>query len=255
MGFVGEFKKKPGTAPDGTTIYKYEAREDIGIRLPAVYEVYEKEINEHFETLFPGRERYVFHEQISDLVHIDVNIMRPTEEEDYFVVYTTGMSDLPMTLPDEIADHEEWKYAELLLFLPGDWDLGGPGVPPASLSDASFWPIRMLKFVARFPHQYKTWLGYGHTIPNGPQYAPLGDGVGFGAVLLSWINNDLCLLDTRDGRQISFFHVVPAYKQEVEFKLKYGMEALIQRFQDADISTILDVDRPNLCADFTEIMD
>ncbi|MFQ8729789.1 MAG: suppressor of fused domain protein [Enterocloster bolteae] len=67
------------------------------------YGVYAEEINAHFQGLFPNREEFVFHELLSDLVHIDVNIMRPDETHPYYVMYTTGMSDMPMTLPEEIA--------------------------------------------------------------------------------------------------------------------------------------------------------
>ena len=69
---------------------------------------------------FPNGRNLSYHELISDLVHIDVNIMRPTEERPYYVMYTTGMSDMPMTLPEEIADRGGFKgYAELFMFLPG----------------------------------------------------------------------------------------------------------------------------------------
>ena len=32
------------------------------------------------------------------------------------------MSDMPMTLPEEIADREDLKHAELFMFLPGEWN-------------------------------------------------------------------------------------------------------------------------------------
>ena len=60
----------------------------------------------------------MFHELLSDLVHIDVNIMRPDETHPYYVMYTTGMSDMPMTLPEEIQDREDLRYGELYMFLP-----------------------------------------------------------------------------------------------------------------------------------------
>ena len=44
--------------------------------------------------------------------------------------------------------------------------LGRAGSNPKDLPYERFWPIQMLKFLARFPHEYKTWLGWGHTIPN-----------------------------------------------------------------------------------------
>lgn len=255
MGFLDKFKKKPQTSPGGSPIYRYEEPEKQGWRPPTAYGTYAEEISAHFEELFPGRECFVFHEIISDLVHIDVNIMRPTEKQSFYVVYTTGMSDLPMTLPDEIADREELEYAEVFLLLPGDWNLGkefqlGSDVPPES-----FWPIQLLKFLARFPHEYQTWLGWGHTIPNGPGYEPLGPGVGFGGVVLDQLGKGLEAVPVKDGHQVNLLFAIPAYREEIEYKLKYGMEALQEKFSQGELPVVLDVRRPNLCADFTEILD
>lgn len=256
MGFLDKFrKKKPEISPGGSPIYRYEATEDAAWRPPTVCGTYAQAVTAHFETLFPGRESFVFHELVSDLVHIDVNIMRPTREQDFYVLYTTGMSDLPMTLPDEIADREDLKYAELYFFLPGSWNLGETGTLDADLPESSYWPIRMLKFLARFPHEYRTWLGFGHTMPNGPEYAPFCDGVGFGGVVLSWSGGDLGGLTADDGCRLKLYGVIPAYKEEIEYKLKYGMEGLDRRFREGDLPMVLDVSRPNLCADFHEVLD
>lgn len=257
MGFLDKFRKKPEVSPGGSPIYRYETPEDQGWRPPTAYGTYAEEITAHFEALFPGREGFVFHELASDLVHIDVNIMRPTKQQDFYVVYTTGMSDLPMTLPDELAAREDLKYAELYLLLPGDWDLGGPNQSPGDLPYEQYWPIHVLKFLARFPHEYKTWLGWGHTMPNGPDYTPFCDGVGFGGVVLSWCGSDGRLggLEARDGRTLRFYGVVPAYKEEIEYKLKYGMEGLDKLFREKKLPMILDIRRPNLCPDFKEVLD
>ena len=179
--------------------------------------------------------------------------MWPTEEQDFFVLYTTGMSDLSMTPDPNIPpqDSKDLELAELFLFLPGDWPLSKEGMPPEN----AYWPIRIMKFMARFPHEYHTWLGWGHTMPNGPDYAPLDDSVRFGGVVFSGGDGRLGRLDTKDGRRLSLLHVVPAYKEEIEYKLKYGMDALMQLFQEKDVPIILDPNRPNLCADFKEILD
>lgn len=259
MGILDKFKKnrkkEPEVTPGGSPIYRYEAPEDQGWRPPEAYGVFAGEITEHLEALFPGRETFVFHELISDLVHIDVNIMRPTAEKNYYVVYTTGMSDLPMTLPEELADRQDLKYAELYLFLPGDWDFGKTGALDTDLPESSYWPIRMLKFLARFPHEYHTWLAWGHTMPNGPRYAPLCEGLGFGGVVLSQTGGDLEKLKTQSGQTVNFLFAIPAYQSEIEYKLKYGMEGLDKRFSEGGLPMVLDIHRPNLCADFTEVLD
>ena len=255
MGFLDKLfgGKKGKVTPGGSPIYRYDTPEDCGLRTPKESGVYAPEVEARFEELFPGRESRVLHEIVSDLVHIDVHVMWPTQEQNFFVLYTTGMSDLPMTPDQSIPekDRRDLELAELFLFLPGSWPLSKEGMPP----EEAYWPIQMMKFMARFPHEYRTWLGYGHTMPNGPDYTPLDDSVGFGGVVFSGGDGPLGRLDTRDGRRLSLLHLIPAYKEEIEYKLKYGMGELMKLFQEKDISVILDPKRPNICADFKEVLD
>lgn len=258
MGIFGKFlrKKEKEISPGGSDIYRYEELPKQEFQVPQAFGTYAEEVTARFEEIFPGRESFVFHELVSDLVHIDVNIMRPTEDAPFYVLYTTGMSDMPMTLPDEIQDREDLKYAELLMFLPADWEFGKEMGIDQDLPSRYFWPVGMMKFLARFPHQYQTWLGWGHTIPNGPNYAPLDDSVGFGAaVLTGGGEGPLGTLKAKDGKLIHFYMVVPTYKEEIQYKLKYGMEKLEELFQGDDFPMVLDIHRPNLCADFHEVLD
>lgn len=269
MGLLDRFKKKQKTpssekkaqgphtdeySPGGSPIYRYEDHQEEGFRPPVEMGVYAELVQKHFDKLFPGRGHFVYHEMMSDLVHVDVHILRPTEEANFYVLYTTGMSDLPMTLPEGL-DQEDLKYAELFMFLPGDWNVGEDVSSTQDLPYESYWPINMLKFLSRFPHEYKTWLGFGHTMPNGPDYSPVCDGVDFGGVVLDWMGQDLGRLETPDGHDVMLYYVIPAYKQEIEYKLKYGMEGLQKRFSEGELPLVLDIHRPNLCADFTEILD
>ncbi len=256
MGFLDKLfgGKKESTTPGGSPIYRYDELKEEGLRTPKESGIYAREVEERFEELFPGRESRVLHEVVSDLVHVDVHVMWPNEEQNFFVVYTTGMSDLPMTPAREIPEEHrrDLELAELYLFLPGDWPLDPDKLP----EERAYWPIRTLKFVARFPHQYNTWLNWGHTLPNGPDYAPLDDSVGFGAItLMGGGDSPLGRLETRDGRRLSLLHLVPAYKEEIEYKLKYGMEALMKLFEEKNVPVILDPKRPNLCPDFKEVLD
>lgn len=259
MGFFDRFRKKKDSevSPGGSTIYRYESQEGRKLQLPDQMGSYLEEIEAHFDAQFPGRESFIYHEIISDLVHIDVHIMAPTQEQPFYVVFTTGMSDKPMSIPREIPkkDRQDLELAELYMFLPGDWDLGSVGNAGSDIPPAHFWPIQMLKFLARFPHSYNTWLAYGHTIPNGQDYAPLDDSVSFGGVVLNCGGGPLSSMTAKDGRLIHFYHMVPCYKEEIEYKLKYGMDELMKLFREKEISPVLDPLRPNLCPDFKEILD
>ena len=231
------------TSPGGTPIYRYEERENPGWRPPATPGVFAEEVENHFGSLFPGRETMVLHEIISDLVHIDVCVMRPSEADDFYVMYTTGMSDLPMTVPDSIADREELKYAELFMFLPNSWNPGTEYTLSTDMPYSEFWPIQIIKFLARFPHEYKTWFGHGHTIPNGEDYEPILDGSDMSGIVLLELDEDFSPLVTESGEKVHFYMAMPITRAEMEYKLEYGMSALDEKFAEQDLPLVIDMYR------------
>lgn len=239
--------RKPETSPGGSTIYKYSNLTGTAPRPPEVCGLYAGEVEKHFQKCFPDRERFVFHEIESDLVHIDVHVMKPTPQEPFYVLYSSGMSDLPMTLPPDIAqEYKHLERAELYMLLPADWNLADEHNP--DLAYEQYWPVQMLKCLARFPHEYETWLGWGHTMPNGPDYEPLQGGHGMsGFVLLEPHAEDMALLKAADGTPIHLYMVAPAYREEIEYKLEHGMHALEKLFAQNKLPQVLDLRRPNYC--------
>ena len=98
-------------------IYRHEMRErDFEFAVGDEENI--EAITHHFEK-HVGRVGNVFHELISDLVHVDVHVIDPTDERRFYTLFTTGMSDRPMTVPD--AKAESCRYAELVLYLPQEW--------------------------------------------------------------------------------------------------------------------------------------
>jgi hypothetical protein len=67
-----------------------------------------------------GKPATVFHELISDKVHIDIHIIPPSESRRCYTLVTSGMSDRPMKAPEQRPD---LAYAELFLSLPPDWKM------------------------------------------------------------------------------------------------------------------------------------
>ncbi|MEK3877871.1 suppressor of fused domain protein [Paenibacillus sp. FSL M7-0420] len=233
-----------GQSEDGTTIYGYDALDEQQITPPSNI-LYMEDLNDHFNLVFPNRETGVFHELISDIVHIDVNIMEATPDERYRVLYTNGMSDLPMTLPQEIR--EEYKHlerAELMMFLPADWPLTQEDFEV----EENYWPIRLMKMLARFPHMYQTWLGYGHTIPNTEDYKPYADNTGLSGVILYALPEEVSTIHTKDGNQVQVYFLVPLYREEMEFKLESGMDELVDKlFELPEDFLVLNPNRRNAC--------
>ena len=205
---------------------------------------------EHIEAIGAHIERHlgpvsgVFHEIISDLVHIDVHVVPATDQFPYLRLVTSGMSDLPMTVPED-ADVDLPRYMELMVTLPADWPIS----QDAFEDERNYWPVRLLKGLARLPHEYDTWLGFGHTIPNGHPSEPYAPGVGFdGAIVLPPVTTPEAFaeLELADGKVISFMTIIPLYPEEMDLKLKKGAEALIDRFDAKNIQDVIEPGRVNV---------
>jgi len=241
-------KKDVEITAGGSTIYRYESQpeeKDPKDLFPEVQCVYLEEIEEHL-TKYIAEPDLVFHEIISELVHIDVHWIKPSANYPYNILVTSGMSDLPMNVPEEIDDKEAYERAELMVVLPADWKIGDEEFQ----DDNNYWPVYFLKRLARFPHEYKTWLGYGHTIPNGMEAEEIAN-TGFGCMLLLppmlSFDEKFLELQTKDGNIINFYAMIPVYKEEMDFKLEEGTDALLDLFDEYGISELVDIDRPNVC--------
>lgn len=206
------------------------------------------EISDHIEEHI-GKIKNVFHEIISDTVHVDVHHVEPTNERPFHTLITSGMSDLGMNVP---KDTESTRYMELMVTLPKHWEIS-----EAAFKDENwYWPVRQLKFLARFPHKYDTWLGWGHTMPNGdPAEAFASNTKLSGIIVLPSVNvpDDFHSLAINENKTIEFFSVVPLYDEEMNLKLRNGSSVLLERFDKHGISDIIDIERKNVAKKFLGI--
>lgn len=225
-------------SPGGSPILVHNREKDF---TPAQGESHIEAISAHIARHL-GPISGVFHEIISDLVHIDVHVVPASEPFPYLRLVTSGMSDLPMTLPEGAPGS---AYMELMVTLPADWPINGD----AFEDERNYWPVRLLKTLARLPHEYDTWLGFGHTIPNGHPAEPYAPGVGFdGAIVLPPVTapEGFGTLQLDDARTIEFMSIVPLYPEEMDLKLKKDAEALLDRFDAKNIQDVIVPGRVNV---------
>ena len=190
-----------------------------------------------------GKVEGVFHEVVSDLVHLDVHWVGPSEQRPFHTLITTGMSDRPMTVPEGT---EELAFAELLICLPSSWPLSHE----AFQDERNYWPVRWLKQLARLPHEYQTWLGLGHTVPNGDPAEPFADNTKMCCWLIVppvLVDDDFSPLAIDEEKQVHFYAAIPLYREEMEFKLKRGLEDLVDRLSAEGVTEVLDLQRKNTC--------
>ncbi len=203
---------------------------------PEMYEEAELDaVEAHIQTHF-GNYENVFHEIASPDIHVDIAVIKPTPERNYYTLVTMGMGAHRMNVPEELRE-KKLDRAEILVTLPPDWDINND-------AEEWYWPLRWLKNLARLPIEYDTWLGWGHTVPNGE---PFADNTKLSVALLSGAygfgeESAVCVLP--DGDEVNFYQFLPLYDEECEYKVNNGMSALEEYFPD-DFSMVVDITRKN----------
>ena len=201
-------------------------------------------ISDHIEK-YIGEIEYVLHELVSPLVHIDVHVIKPIPERNFYTFVTSGMSEMAMILEDGSE-----KYAEVFICLPSDWKIGEEEFE----DENNYWPIRLLKSIARFPHEEETWVGYGHTIQFSDPIEPYASNNKFiGSILLPPISFDgeFCLLNY-DNHIIEFYLIIPLYEEEMKLKIENGSESLITGFNQIQLNEVVDIKRKNITLDLKQ---
>lgn len=198
-------------------------------------------VSEHIERHL-GSVETVFHEVVSDTVHIDVHWVRPNVHNACHRLITSGMSDLPMQTPEGA---QLPRFMELMISLPAHWQID----QESFRDEAWYWPVRLLKFLARLPHKYETWLGFGHTVPNGDPAEPYAPGCAFsGCIILPSVTapDDFAKLAVHPGKTISFMSVVPLHPFEMDLKLHRGVDALLQLFDRKSVTDVVALQRADV---------
>ena len=189
-----------------------------------------------------GEIAVVFHENVSTDVHIDVYHVAPSRSRPFHTLITCGMSGRSMSAP---ADWEDGRFAELMICLPSSW----PVDATAFENEEYYWPIRILKLAARYPHENKTWLYAGHSVLWHDPPQPFAINTKMASIVLRYpflVSINARTIQTRAGKQIPLWAIVPLYVEEWEFKNRNGFEALEELLVENEITELLDPKRTNV---------
>jgi len=176
-----------------------------------------------------------------DLLHVP-----PTPLLPYHTVVTLGMADHPMSAP---AGSEYMRFAELAVHLPAEWELD----PEALRDERRYWPLRLLRRLAKLPVEQATWLWIGHTIPNGELPSPYAPDTTLASAMLLpplLLSPEFQELELKDGRLVMFHSLVFLTADELRLRCKSGAEALIDAFErggtEPEAFMVLNKNRPAL---------
>lgn len=198
-----------------------------------------KFVTEHVK-LHYGSEFDIYHELASQYVHVDVFRIRPSRERPYWTLLTCGMSQRPMTVGDDIRDRTKYQYAELTLCLPPSWPMTEDKFEDRTI----YWPIGAVTELARYPHKCNTWFWIGHSIPAGG-YIPGTDWTGFLFREPLLMPEEARSLRVED-RGVSFMALCPVFEDEMNFKLRAGVDELEEALKRYKVTEPIDLKRPNV---------
>jgi hypothetical protein len=190
-----------------------------------------------------GAPSLVFHETEADPVQVDIHVIEASASYPHLRLVTSGMSKRAMTVPEGAP-----AYGELMMSLPADWKLDEESVK----DERWYWPVALLRHLAHYPHQHATWLGLGHSVPNGSPAKPYTASVKFrGAILLPPVSAPEPFHSVNvDGKDVYFHCVVPLYQEEMDLVRRKGFPELLDKFNDKDVTDLVLPERPNTAKKF-----
>ena len=200
-----------------------------------------KTVTNHIERHI-GPIAWVMDEKVSNYVHVDVHVVNPSPERNFITLVTSGMSEVPMKPPHGVANS---RHAELVLCLPPDWPLS----MEAFEDERNYWPVRLLKNLARDPHANKSWLWAGHSLVLSDPPKPFAANTEFEGAMLgpaATLPEEAQTIRWGFRRKIHLLGVYPVHSSELEFKLTNGMHQCTELFISAGITELLDPTRPSL---------
>ena len=186
----------------------------------------------------------VFHELVSPDIHLDIVRVPPTEEYPYYKLVTMGAGAYKMDIPKELR---KWKLerAEYVIFLPEDWNI-------ESDKEEDYWPIRMLKDLARYPIYTDDWLTVGHTMSMNEDSSPVASNTMLNScVLFNSFGKRKQIVEALKiglfglGDEVNFWQVFPLYQEELEYTFEHPIGDLIELIKD--VPMVVDINRKNCC--------
>lgn len=231
----------PPTSPIGAVPHGDASTSPEFPRVPADTEARER-IEAHIERLL-GKPAAVIEEPAIVNDGIAVHGVPPATLYPFYTLVTVGMSDLAMPTP---AGAETYRHAELLLALPLRW----PMRSRAWRDEASYWPIRALRALARMPYLHEVLVGPGYAVAHGGDpprpYARNTRLCGAFVMAPIRVEPEMLALVVRPDKVVRFHALVPLYREELAFRHEAGPRALRMRLTERRVTELLDIHRRNV---------
>ena len=175
-------------------------------------------------------------ERVSPDICVEIAVIEPTPNQNFYTLITLGMGAHKMNVPEDLAD-QQIERGELVMLLDPDWE-----VP--SHEDQFYWPIRLLKTLARQSiEDPDVFLSWGYRWSNGE---PFCEETELNSIVLNTLfkafDTEAQACHLPDGDIINYYFVWPLYQNEYDFLLENGREEFMNAMTYVTPITINDRD-------------
>ena len=190
-----------------------------------------------------GKFEEVGHEIVSPDIHCDIIMVPPTEEQPFYKLVTMGAGAYKMNVPKGLPG--VCDRAEYVVFLPKDWNL-------ESDKEEDYWPIRILKAIARLSLWADDWLYISHSVNLTEDGSPVAGNTKFNScMLLASVGKDGQTVEPLKlglfGKKVAFYQIYPLYQEELEYKMEHSFNELVDKIDDEDLFPVINIHRKNYC--------
>lgn len=169
---------------------------------------------------------------------VSVGTVRAPDGCDFNLLFSVGMSQQSLPVPDGLTA-SKYGYCELCLRLPRDWPL-----EPDLEDRVRSWPWVWLRIVAIQAHLEGVWLNGGPTLfPPPDKLEPLWPDSEYAGFLLLPNVDGFQGFPSGFGMYVHTITAVPVTLSEYRLVANQGLQALLRRFQENQVSLCFNPDR------------
>lgn len=171
---------------------------------------------------------------VKECERLDLNlyVIEPTKERDFYTVVTSGMGAYKMDLPDDFKD-DNVDRIELLIYLGSNWDIDGAfkqssgsstgliidgKVTPLFSNINAQWnyPIQILKNLAQAPVNNESYFVMGNIMDDETPFSDSTHDSGGILIFPAYTTEEGQVCTLPDGQKVGFLQVMPITTNEIE---------------------------------------
>jgi uncharacterized protein len=201
-------------------------------------QAWDEEVVEFFRQKYGSVRKQSLHSVIPESLPITVHVVEPSVERNQLILFTTGVASKAIAGQPDLN-----RCAELIIHLPSNWPLDSKSLKQMRHA----WPVQWLKLIGGAFHDIGNPIqGPFNIIANGDPATPIAPGLKFDSMLVVEEPSSEGLFFCEDGKEVHFYTLYPLYPEERLLEKAEGIESLLALFYSQNISTVVDINRPNV---------